>query len=93
MPDNGEQNGSSRLDRIEAALEAFIGEHEVYRAEHEASRAEHKMLPRAQVLLQDSMEKHEFKMAEITDKLNGLIGAVDEMRQNFDARLKRLEGQ
>ena len=89
MPDdNGQQNNTSRLDRIEAALELIIGEHEAFRAEH-------KMLLKSQVLMQDVMEKGfaelRLKVEEITDKLNGLIGAVDAMRENFDARLRRLE--
>jgi len=32
-------------------------------------------------------------LAEATDKLNGLIGAVDQMRQETGERLKRLGGQ
>jgi hypothetical protein len=105
MPNgDGQPNNTSRPDRIEAALELIIGEHEAFRAEH-------KMLLKAQVLLQDSIERLQaatekgfgefraamnelrLKMDETTDKLNGLIGAVEAMRANFDARLKRLEGR
>jgi hypothetical protein len=32
------------------------------------------------------------EMDEITDKLNGLIGAVDQAHRDFEARLRRLEG-
>ncbi|MBI4903041.1 MAG: hypothetical protein HY820_05360 [Acidobacteria bacterium] len=79
-------NTSSRLDRIEAALELIIGEHEQFRAEH-------KMLLRSQVLMQDSLEKLTIKVDEVGDKLNGLIGVVAEMQRVFDNRLRRLEGQ
>lgn len=73
---NGNHDGRSRLDRIEAAMEIFLRDHEEFRAEH-------KLLLRAQVVQQDSSAKwqklHEEKMSEITDKLDGLIGAVDMM--------------
>jgi len=32
------------------------------------------------------------KLDEATDELNRLIGAVEQMRPNFDDRLRRLEG-
>jgi len=51
MPEesNGHADGSSRLDRIEAAMELFI-------ADHEEFRNEHKSLLRSQVLMQDHLE-------------------------------------
>ncbi|MFN0172270.1 MAG: hypothetical protein ACKV22_38195 [Bryobacteraceae bacterium] len=77
------------MDRIEAALELIIGEHEQFRAEH-------RMLLKSQVLMQDTMERgfQQFRqeMDEITDKLNGLIGAVDQAHRDFESRLRRLEG-
>jgi hypothetical protein len=88
-PGNGHSDGSSRLDRIEAALEMMIRDHEEFREKH-------RKLLTAQVLMQDEMQrgfkKFRQKMDEVTDNLNGLIGAVDQMRANFDARLRRLEG-
>jgi hypothetical protein len=75
--------------------------------DHEEFREEHRKLLTAQVLMQDAMErgfkksqedmdrrtaKFREEMDEVTDKLNGLIGAVDQMRANFDARLRRVEG-
>ncbi|MCI0676119.1 MAG: hypothetical protein L0Y42_10145 [Phycisphaerales bacterium] len=73
--ENG-SNGKSRLDRIEAALELMI-------ADHEEFRAEHKMLLKSQVLMQDAMEKSFAKsrqrMDEMEDKLNGVIGVVDQL--------------
>jgi hypothetical protein len=95
---NGHQDGSSRLDRIEAAIEHIIGEHESFRAEHQ-------MLLRSQVLLQDSLmgmqkavevlrgslEDLKVRVAEIGDKLDGLIGVVDHDHREFHERLKRLE--
>jgi hypothetical protein len=46
----------SRLDRIEAALELMIGDHEDFRQEH-------KQLLKAQVLLVDAQAKSEEKIA------------------------------
>jgi hypothetical protein len=105
MPDestNGGSGGSSRLDRIEAALERFAQDHEEFREEH-------KRLLTAQILMQDRMDKSfakfDERMSEVTDKLNGVIGVVDqltrdvtrlgrnieEMREHFDTRIRRLE--
>lgn len=72
---------SSRLDRIEAALEMFI-------ADHEQFREEHKRLLAAQVVGFDESNKRmariEQNLAEATDKLNGVIGVVDAMGRRFD---------
>ncbi|HVW87215.1 MAG TPA: hypothetical protein VHB50_21160 [Bryobacteraceae bacterium] len=81
---NGHQDNVSRLDRIEAAIEHTIGEHEAFRAEH-------KMLLRSQVLLQDSLESLRLRVSEIGEKLVGLIGIVDHDHREFHERLKRLE--
>ena len=83
--------------------------------EHDLLREEMRILLRWQTLAQDQFaaqaragqDRFDREMAEITeglheatDKLNGLIGAVEqlgvavaEMRRNFDDRLRRLEGQ
>jgi hypothetical protein len=85
MPEaNGHQDNASRLDRIEAAMEHMIDEHEAFRAEH-------KMLLRSQVLLQGSLEDLKDRVVEIGDKLNGLIGVVEHDHREFHERLKRLE--
>ena len=81
---NGHQDNVSRLDRIEAAMEHMVDEHEAFRAEH-------KMLLRSQVLLQGSLEDLKDRVVEIGDKLNGLIGVVDHDHREFHDRLKRLE--
>ena len=86
MPEtNGHQDNESRLDRIEAAMEAMVGEHEMFRAEH-------KMLLRSQVLLQDSLEKQKERIDEIGGKLDALINVVDRNSREFHGRLNRLEG-
>ncbi|MFN0169036.1 MAG: hypothetical protein ACKV22_21630 [Bryobacteraceae bacterium] len=76
MDGNGQNDGRSRLDRIEAALELMIQDHEEFRAEH-------KMLLKSQVLMQDSSEKEFAKfrqrMDEMEGKLNGVIGVVDQL--------------
>jgi len=87
MPEtNGNQNNESRLDRIEAAMEAMIGEHEMFRAEH-------KMLLRSQVLFQDSLEKLKERMDETEGKLNALIDIVDRHSREYHERLNRLENK
>jgi hypothetical protein len=87
MPEtNGQQNNESRLDRIEAAMEAMVGEHEVFRAEH-------KMLLRSQVLLQDSLEKQKERIDEIGGKLDALIDVVDRNSREFRDRPNRLESR
>jgi hypothetical protein len=90
---NGHQNNESRLDRIEAAIEHMIGEHEMFRAEH-------KMLLRSQVLLQDSLEKLQGSVDKLKDRLDetggrldALINVVDSDHREFHERLKRLEGK
>ncbi|MGH9659988.1 MAG: hypothetical protein ACRD96_15675 [Bryobacteraceae bacterium] len=69
MPD---ENGSSRLDRIEAALERLSGGHEEFQNDH-------RMLLKSYVLAQERMEKFELKLAEIGDKLNGVIRKIDQL--------------
>jgi len=85
MPEpNGHQDNLSRLDRIEAAIEHVVGEHEMFRAEH-------KLLLRSQVLLQDSLEKLKDRIDGIGGKLDALVNVVDSDHREFHARLKRLE--
>ena len=87
MPEtNGHQDNPSRLDRIEAALELVIGEHETFRAEH-------KMLLRSQVLFQDSLEKMKERAVETEGKLNALIDFFDQNSREFHGRLKGLENR
>jgi len=88
---NGQQDNLSRLDRIEAAMEHMVDEHEAFRAEH-------KMLLRSQVVLQESLRTLKDHVDEIGGKLNGVIGAVDDLirvvgrdHREFHDRLKRLE--
>ena len=80
-----ESNGGdarSRLDRIEAALELMI-------ADHEEFRQEHKRLLIAQVLLTDAQQKlteEQKKLAEAQrhteDRLSALIAVVDDRVRN-----------
>lgn len=100
---NGNHDGRSRLDRIEAALELLVRDHEEFRAEH-------KMLLRAQVVQKENLDILGTTVGEINDKLNGLISivetmglqqaetnrslsaALEKMSQDTDRRLRRLEG-
>jgi hypothetical protein len=68
-------NGENRMDRMERLLEAYIQHNE--RA-HENFEREHKDLLTAQVVLSGHMDELSVKLAEVTDKLNGLIGVVDD---------------
>ena len=68
-------NGESRMDRMERLLEAYIQHNE--RA-HENFEREHKDLLTAQVVLSGHMDELSVKIAEVTDKLNGLIGVMDD---------------
>ncbi|HWY46421.1 MAG TPA: hypothetical protein VNX70_03500 [Bryobacteraceae bacterium] len=83
-------NGETRMDRMERLLEAYIQHNE--RA-HENFEREHKDLLTAQVVLTGHMDvvnvklaevgvklaEVGVKLAEVTDKLNGLIGVVDDI--------------
>lgn len=79
-----EENGSSRLDRIERMLEMvaadhvrFQGQHEVFAKRHEAFEEEHKRLLAAQVLLTDEMAKLAAAQKNTEERLNALIAVVD----------------
>ena len=69
-------NGENRLDRVERLLDAYIQHNE--RA-HENFEREHKDLLTAQVVLTGHMDTLSLKLAEVTDKLNGLIAVVDDI--------------
>ncbi|MGH9720120.1 MAG: hypothetical protein ACRD8O_07895 [Bryobacteraceae bacterium] len=99
---NGD-NTPSRLDRIEAALESIIRGREEFRAGHKMLLKSQVLMREA---MEKGHAKFRERMDEITDKLNRLTGAVGQlpgrvdqthhdiaaMRENFDARLKRVEG-
>ncbi len=68
-------NGETRMDRMERLLEAYIQHNERAHANFER---EHKDLLTAQVVLSGHMDELSVKMAEVTDKLNGLIGIMDD---------------
>ena len=93
---------SSRMDRVEAALELFIRDHEQIRAEHQEFRDEHKRLLTAQVVQQGDMERDRrewrLRMDETTDKLNALIDVVDQTHKDIqkmeqDGEKMRQEGE
>jgi hypothetical protein len=86
MPEN---NGTSRLDRIERALELLVDDHVQFREEHQLFREEHKMLLTAQVLLTEAQKRTDEKLAklavtvdEVAGKLNALIEVVDGLVRN-----------
>jgi|HubBroStandDraft_5_1064220.scaffolds.fasta_scaffold2187908_1 hypothetical protein len=80
------ENGSSRLDRIEHALELLIDDHVQFREEH-------KQLLTAQVVLTDRLDRLAKTVAanaeaqKATDEqLNALIKIVDDMIRNRPQR-------
>ena len=82
-----EQNGSSRMDRIERALELLISDHVQFREEHKA-------LLTAQVLVTDKVEKLSDKVDKLSDELKALAKHTDErfaeVAQRFLATDERL---
>jgi len=98
MEGNGQSNNESRLDRLEAAYNLMIQDHEEFRREHKA-------LLTAQVVMQDSLtrlsgklERLSDKVEEIGDKLNGLIAYSEQThreneqtRRENEVRFRRLE--
>ena len=81
MSPNGQADGESRLDRLERLFEESAKRHEQYDARneraHEEFEREHKRFLIAQVVMVDNMSKLELKVAEVADKLDGLIGLVE----------------
>lgn len=77
-----EEAHQARMAEIEAKHEARMNEHEEALLDHEE---EHRRLLRAQVLIADELRetsvaqrRTEQNLAEATEKLNGLIGVVDD---------------
>jgi hypothetical protein len=99
MAENNGQNGESRLDRIERAIEHIVGEHETFREEHNRLLRSQVLLQEAQKELQEaqkkqekSLERLEVQVAEIGGKLDALIHIVERDHSEFHQRLTRLEG-
>lgn len=88
-----EPNGTARLDRIEKILEMFIADHERIRQEHqefqEAFERDLKQLLIAQVLMNDSLQKLEKRMAENT----GQLEILRERDKDQDARIAALDAR
>ena len=85
MNGNGhEEKGKrkSRLDRIEAAIELFIGDHEQFRQEH-------KRLLTAQVLLAEAQAETQKNLAELAKNVDSMAAS----QQKTDERLKELSEQ
>jgi hypothetical protein len=90
MNGNGDEKKpkpKSRLDRIEAALELMIGDHEDFRQEH-------KQLLKAQVLLVDAQAKSEEKLAALAAeqakteaKMKQLAEELRELSHRTDERI------
>jgi hypothetical protein len=86
-----EPNGTNRLDRIERALELLVDDHVQFREEHKQLLTAQVVLTDRVDRLTDRLDRFidaaakahlriEEKFAELTDKLNGLIGYVDGLR-------------
>jgi len=85
------RNESNRLDRIERALELLVDDHVQFREEHKQLLTAQVVLTDRVDRLTDRVDRFidatakahrliEEKFAELTDKLNGLIGYVDGLR-------------
>ena len=77
---SGENNGQSRLDRLESLMQLLIDDH------HLKFTDEHKLLLRAQVILTEAQERTERTMQEFAE---GLI-ELKEAQQHTDERLNTL---
>jgi len=86
-----ETNGSSRLDRIERILEEHTRQIAMLLEHGQQVNTFLERIAAAHLKLAESQNRLEVAQAETTDKLNGLIGAVDQMRRETQERLKRLE--
>jgi hypothetical protein len=69
------ENGSSRLDRIERILEFQVDDHVQFREEH-------KLLLTAQVVLTDRLDKLAEAGKATDERLNALITIVDGLIRN-----------
>jgi hypothetical protein len=72
-----ENNGSTRLDRIEQALELLISDHVQFREEH-------KKLLTAQVLLTGQVQRIGEQVERLTEKVDRLTEKVDRVIERVD---------
>lgn len=82
MPEN---NGTSRLDRIERALELLVDDHVQFREEH-------KLLLTAQVLLTEAQKRTEEAQKRTDEKLAKLAVTVDEVAGKLNALIEVVDG-
>ena len=82
MPEN---NGTSRLDRIERALELLVDDHIQFREEH-------KMLLTAQVLLTEAQKRTDEKLAKLAVTVDALAVTVDEVTGKLNALIQVVDG-
>ena len=82
MPEN---NGTSRLDRIERALELLVDDHVQFREEH-------KMLLTAQVLLTEAQKRTDEKLAKLAVTVDALAVTVDEVTGKLNALIQVVDG-
>ena len=107
MNGNGEgPTGGERLDRIERALELLVDDHVQFREEHKHLLAAQVLLTGSLERLTDRVDKLGERVdtltvgvnkltvdvSKLTVDVNKLTIGVNLMRENFDIRLKRLEG-
>jgi predicted nucleic acid-binding Zn-ribbon protein len=92
-----DQNGLSRLDRIERAIEALVDDHIKLVDEHLKFQLEHKQLLTAQVVLTDRLDRLTDRVDRVGDRVDKLAENVEKMRIEFaeahkhaDARLNSL---
>ena len=72
------QNGSSRMDRIERALELLIADHELFREEHKALLTTQVMLTDNLNKLAEVQRKSDERWSELSRQLDERFAATDE---------------
>jgi chromosome segregation ATPase len=86
MPAGDQNNGSSRLDRLEGLMELLI-------ADHLKFSDEHRQLLTSQVLLTDRMDKLTDRMDKLTEsqaRTDKMIQELTEAQKHTEERLNAL---
>src|SRR5262249_53400275 len=86
-----DENGLSRLDRIERAIEALINDHIKLVDEHLKFQQEHKQLLTAQVVLTDRVDRLTDGVDKLTVRVDRLAENVEKMRVEFAAAQKHTD--
>jgi hypothetical protein len=89
MPEN---NGTSRLDRIERALELLIDDHVQFREEHKMLLTAQVLLTEAQKRTEEAQKRTDEKLAKLAITMDALALTVDEIGGKLNALIKVVDG-